>query len=71
MAQSVGLVCCILLSDELATFPMIKYVSGEEELVGLDNCSRQVNVSNSLPDWQESFLNFHLTLPTPTHSDLH
>lgn len=50
MAQSVGLVCCILLSDELATFPMIKYVSGEEELVGLDNCSRRVNFSNSLPD---------------------
>lgn len=58
MSQPAGLVCCYKLSDELATFAMIKYVSGEEELVGLDNCSRRVNLSNSLPDWQESFFNF-------------
>ena len=62
---------CYKLSGKLATFAMIKYVCGEEELVGLNNCSRQVNVNNSLPDWQESFLNFHLTPPTPTHNDLH
>lgn len=55
---------CYKLSDELATFAMIKYVSGEEELVGLHNCSRHVHFSNSLPDWQKSFLNFHLTIPT-------
>ena len=55
---------CYKLSDELATFAMIKYVSGDEELVGLHNCSRHVHFSNSLPDWQKSFLNFHLTIPT-------